>query len=117
MLAVLRLEPGREIAAEAMSGASVLAVNLAEIVSRMAESGMPEAELREKLGRLPFDIVDAGEALAWRAGALRSATKSAGLSLGDRFCIALAQHLGAAVFTADRAWAGLDLGVEVVLIR
>jgi PIN domain nuclease of toxin-antitoxin system len=62
--------------------------------------------------RVPFD-----EELARGAGALRPATKSLGLSLGDRACLALAQREGLPVLTADRAWAKLAVGVEVKVIR
>ena len=57
------------------------------------------------------------EPTATRVGALREATRPRGLSLGDRACIALAEKLGLPALTADHAWADLDLGVEVVLIR
>jgi ribonuclease VapC len=37
--------------------------------------------------------------------------------LGDRACLALGLHLGRPVITADRVWASLNLGVEIVVIR
>lgn len=45
------------------------------------------------------------------------ATRPFGLSLGDRACLALAIQQKARVYTADRAWANLGLGVEIELIR
>ena len=43
----------------------------------------------------------------------------AGLSLGDRACIALGHRSGLPVLTADTAWTALDLGpgVEIAALR
>jgi PIN domain nuclease of toxin-antitoxin system len=37
--------------------------------------------------------------------------------LGDRACLALAIERKAAVYTTDRAWKNLDLGIEIEVIR
>jgi PIN domain nuclease of toxin-antitoxin system len=44
-------------------------------------------------------------------------TRRTGVSMGDRFCLALAQETGARALTADRRWKDLDLGVTITLIR
>ena len=51
------------------------------------------------------------------AGELLLRTRSLGLSLGDRACLALAMVLKAPVYTADRIWKGLKLGVPIHVIR
>ena len=57
--------------------------------------------------------------LGWEVGRLRSITVEAGLSLGDRFCLALAKREGLPAMTADRRWKEVadPAGVKVVLIR
>jgi ribonuclease VapC len=61
---------------------------------------------------VPFDPGDAE-----RAGDLHDSTRAAGLPLAERACLALAARLGVPAVTADRAWIGLDVGVEVVCVR
>jgi ribonuclease VapC len=39
------------------------------------------------------------------------------LSLGDRACLTLAIERNLSVLTADRAWAGLGLPIDIHLIR
>lgn len=55
--------------------------------------------------------------LALEAARLRGATRPRGLSLGDRFCLSLAARLALPVLTTDRAWADLDLGIDIRLVR
>jgi PIN domain nuclease of toxin-antitoxin system len=59
------------------------------------------------------------DVLADATAALRPATRKAGLSLGDRACLALAQQLNATILTTDRPWLALaaDLGLEILCIR
>jgi ribonuclease VapC len=39
------------------------------------------------------------------------------LSLGDRACLALGMVLKAPVYTADRSWKNLKLGIKIHVIR
>jgi len=57
--------------------------------------------------------------LLFGAGMMRPITRTAGLSIGDRACLALANHLNVKVLTADRAWKtlGAAIGIDVELIR
>ena len=61
--------------------------------------------------------MDFDNGLANAAAALRPATRHRSLSLGDLARLGLGRREKVPVFTADRAWTGLDLGVEIVLIR
>ena len=110
-------EPGREIVVAVIDGASVSAVNLAEVAQRLIDLGGDDLGVTATIRALSCEVVGFDEELALQAGLLRRATKAKGLSLGDRACLALGKRLGLPVYTADRAWAELDLGDEVVLIR
>ncbi len=117
-LAVLKREPGEDRVTEALgAGAVISAVNLSEVVAKLAGRGMPEAEIREDIRGLRMDVAPFDADAAFAAGLLIPLTRSAGLSLGDRACIALGQRRGLPVLTADAAWAGLDLGVEITVLR
>lgn len=100
-----------------LDGALVCVVNLTEVMTKMIDRGdTPEIAAAYTMSfpctSVPFDL-----GLALHAGSLRVATRNKGLSLGDRACLALAMRERLPVMTADRAWADLDLPVEVVLIR
>jgi ribonuclease VapC len=123
LLAYLGDEPGADVVADAIAGGVTIAtVNLAEALSTLAARGKdPDAvasDLTER-GLLegaitvePFTAADAIE-----TARLRPLTRDAGLSLGDRGCLAVAHRLGAAVLTADQAWAALKVDVDVRTIR
>ena len=98
-------------------GAVILSVNLAEVVTTMVNRGMIEADVRRILHAVDLIVVPFDEELAYRAGLLRSMTRSAGLSLGDRACLALAERLGVPALTTDRVWGTLQLGIKLEVIR
>lgn len=117
ILAQLQGEMGGDLVAGYMPDAFLSAVNLAEVAQKLVNDGATDQGVRDTLADLPCDVVDFDRAMAMRAGLMRRTTRAQGLSLGDRACLALGERLGLSVLTADRAWAELDLGVEVVLIR
>jgi ribonuclease VapC len=92
-------------------------VNLSEVVAKLIDVGVPDTSIRGTLGALGLATVEFDSELAYKAGLLRAATRRAGLSLGDRACLSLAEHLGLPALTADRAWASLGLGIPVRVIR
>ena len=119
LLAGLLNEPGADRVAAALDAAVISAVNVAEVAAGLVKNGASEHEARSALKAAAVTVVPADEELGVQAGLLRSITDRAGLSLGDRFCFALARRLGSPALTADRKWATVAdaAGVEVELIR
>lgn len=117
LLALLFHEPGADNVAQRLGGARVSTVNLAEFATKLVDKGYSEADAQAVVLDLPVAVASFDLALAVATGLLRRATRSAGLSLGDRACLALAQAEGLPAVTADRAWADLDLGVAVEVVR
>jgi ribonuclease VapC len=117
LLAAMLGEPGAEIVAPLLADARVSAVNVAEVIAKLQERGVPEGDIDESLADLDLDIVAFDAAQARRAGLLRAPTRKAGLSLGDRACLALALETGAMAVTADAAWPGAGTEASIRLIR
>ena len=119
VLAVIQQESGADdvIRLVADDGWAISTVNLAEVASKLTDRGTSSDEAHEIISGLDLDVHSFEEGDAMESAALRNATRSAGLSLGDRACIALAQSLELPVITMDRAWTTLRLPVEVRLAR
>jgi PIN domain nuclease of toxin-antitoxin system len=117
ILALLKQEPIEFIQPRRLFGAAISTVNLCEIVEKLCAGGLEPADADAAVARLNLDIIDFSAVHGRVAAHLRRPTRRVGLSLGDRACLALALDLGVPVATADRAWAALDIGVEVILIR
>lgn len=117
ILAMLLSEAGADVARRAMQGGRVSAVNYAEVVSKLIDRPYTPEETRIMLDALSLVVVPFEASLAFQTGLLRRQTRKLGLSLGDRACLALALREKLPVFTADRRWAELDIGVEIRLVR
>ena len=119
LLALLLDEPGAGRVTALLDDAAISAVNLSEVVGQYARRGIAVSEIRRMLSLFSIQVIPFDDALAFDAGLLVPKTKSAGLSLGDRACLALALQLGATALTADRSWSRISraIGVEIELIR
>ena len=112
LLAVLNKENGYTEVEGLLATAAMSTVNLSEVAAKLMDKGAQGQMVRTILDGLgvvlgPFD----------GAGELRKLTARAGLSLGDRACLATAQKMKLPVYTADRVWTDLSLDLEVFCIR
>jgi ribonuclease VapC len=119
VLALLNTEPGADKVEAVLPHAVLCSVNRTEVLSRLLDWKLSLDDARASLQALELTCYHFDEALADDAAALRPATRKAGLSLGDRACLALARQLNAKVLTTDRPWLALasELGLEIVCIR
>jgi PIN domain nuclease of toxin-antitoxin system len=117
VLASLFGEPGGDDVDAAIEESLLSAANYAEIITKLIDKGVSPQDARDATSQLRCEVAPVDEERALAAGVLHARTRGKGASLGDRFCLALAQELGLPVLTADRRWKDLDLGVEVTLIR
>lgn len=114
VLAFLLQEPGADKARSAFAGGVISSVNFCEVLSRYARTGVAPADAAPEVIGLGMSVQPFTAEQAVIAAELRD---RAGLSLGDRACVALAKTLAAPVVTGDRIWAQLNLPVQVELIR
>lgn len=118
LLAILNQESGADkLTPELLSMAASGTVNLAEVQGKLVEHGLSpddawEATLSPIREAVPFTPEHAK-----LAGGLVARTRPLGLSLGDRACLALGLALKAPVYTADKSWKKLKLGVPIHVIR
>jgi ribonuclease VapC len=120
LLAILHNERGAEVFTQRfglLESAAMSAVNIAEAHSKLVGEGIASEDAWEAVTAPIPEIVDFDKDQAKTVGVLLPQTRSKGLSLGDRACLALGLALRAPVYTADQSWKNLRLGVEIHVIR
>jgi ribonuclease VapC len=120
LLAVLNGEPGSGKLTshlDLLSNAAISTVNLAEVHGKLIGYGVDQEDAWEAALSPIREVIVFTSEQAKIAGGLVSQTRSLGLSLGDRACLALGMALKVPVYTADRDWKNLKLGVKIHVIR
>lgn len=118
LLAYLFDEPGADVVESALADRPAIGcINLAETLTRLVDTGADVDAAWGTLESLPLEVVDTDAVLAVETARLRPSTRSAGLSLGDRACLALGALRREQVLTADRGWSALMVDVDVRQIR
>lgn len=117
LLALVLKERGGSRVREALVGSIASTVNWVEVVQRLHVHGAELAAARADFAQAGLTLVPLSAERAERAAGLRNLTRGSGLGLADRCCLALAAETGRVALTADTAWASLDVGAEVELIR
>lgn len=118
VLALLNGEPGSDkLSVQLLNMAASSTVNVAEVHAKLVDRGVDSNDAWEAALAPVRDVVDFTAEHARIAGSLIPHTRTLGLSLGDRACLALALSLKAPVYTTDKAWGKLRLAVPVHVIR
>ena len=117
LLAFLQDEAGAELVWPALSDAVVSTVNWSEVLQKSLQNRVDTEGMQQEFEEVGVVFVPFTGEQAALAARLWDATRSHGLSLADRACLALALDRRLPVLTADRAWSSLRLDVRVQLIR
>lgn len=118
LLAILNQERGFErLTPDLLSAAATSTVNLAEVQGKLVGRGLDSDDAWEATSSPIREAVAFTSEQARLTGDLAIQTRTLGLSLGDRACLALGLLLKAPIYTADKSWAKLKLGVRIHVIR
>jgi ribonuclease VapC len=116
-LAFLLAEPGADKVAPHLAMGWMSAVNIAEVAHRCWRLGRDPEPYLDRLFLAGLQVVEADLLAARLAADLERITRPYGLSLADRFCLALAMDKALPILTADRPFGRLGLPLTIVLIR
>lgn len=128
VLAFLFAERGSDVVADWMDrGAMISTANVQEVIAKLVVQAVangtdPDEALAKavlNVQSLGLDVADLTTDDAIQAGAWSPYQKSAGLSAGDRCCLALGKRTGLPVVHAGQKWQPLadEFALELVLVR
>ncbi len=109
LLALLHQEKGADMVKPLIKIAVMSTINVSEVLTVLQRTDISPREALISISDIiqnimPFDLEQAQLTVE-----LNALTKSKGLSLGDRACIALGQKMKLPIYTADRIWGELQL--------
>ena len=115
VLALLQEEPGADEVEALLDGSLMSCVNLSEVLQKAEQHGVQTDGLEYDLEALGVEFREFGLTMARATAEMWS--PGAGLSLGDRACLALAAEVAATAVTTDGRWADTGIDVELSVIR
>lgn len=118
LLALIKNESGADKVEQLLGSIIMSSVNVSEVATILFNHDMSMKDFNESILPLISTILSFDENQALITASLYKKTKTKGLSLGDRACIALGMHLQIPIYTADKIWSEIDLdNADVRLIR
>jgi len=118
ILAIVLGERGTQsLTPQLLRAAAASTVNIAEVQSKLVKAGHTRDSAWADALAWVSEIKEFSVSQARLTGDLIDLTRPYGLSLGDRACLALAIELNAPVYTADKIWANLRLGIPIHILR
>lgn len=118
LLALLHQEQGADIVKPLLKKALMSAINVSEVLTALQRTDILTKEALSSISDIIQTIIPFDTEQAQLTAELSPLTKSKGLSLGDRACIALGQKMQLPIYTADKIWRELQLErVKIKLIR
>ena len=116
-LALVNNEAGKDVVEPLLPYSIMSSVNISEVVSELnSKLSLPIEHIQKILCLIP-EVYQFDKNLAIQVGLLKKSVTHLGLSLGDRACLALADHLTLPVYTADKAWSKLHTDITITQIR
>jgi PIN domain nuclease of toxin-antitoxin system len=117
VLALIQKEPGGAQVVGYLQGGCMSAANYAEVLFVLGRAGIEIGVAQGLIAALRIEVVPMTAEIAATAATLGATGSRYGLSLGDRACLATAADRNVPVVTADRVWAELNLGIDVIAVR
>lgn len=117
ILALLNEEPGNNKVLESLPDAIISAVNFSEVIAVLINSGLAQETAIDVASSFIEKVIPFDAEQAILTACLRKKTKSLGLSLGDRACLALAKSQHCPALTADKTWQKIDQDIKIQVIR
>ncbi len=117
VIALLKQEPGADVAARLARGALLSAVNLIEVRSKLIDAVTDLEAAMRVFDRYEIVVAPFTPAQAMIAADLWPRVRGRDIALAYRACLALAIDRQATVVTGDRQWVTLDLALDIRLIR
>lgn len=115
VLAWLQDEAGADEAEPLLMEGVIGAANWSEVLQKVRQHGAPAGVVARLLASFGLTVVGVTRADGETAADLWQ--RGTSLSLADRLCLALGVRAGLPVATADAAWAGIEGGPDVLLVR